>query len=439
MTNKPRQSNTYAVVVIGILFFIFGFVTWLNGTLIPFLKLACELKNDVQAFFVTFAFFMAYFFLALPSARILKITGYKKGMAWGLFIMAIGSLIFIPAAYDRNFGLFLTGLFIQGAGLALLQTASNPYIIIIGPAESAAKRISIMGVCNKTAGMLGPLILSAIVLKNANSLKIKISATTEITAKETLLSELAQRVIAPYSIMALVLAILAILIYKSALPEINTDQAPATSENSENKSGVLQFPHLLLGVVCIFLYKGTEVMAGDGIVLYGESIGMPLDQTKYFTTFTLSGMLIGYLVGIFTIPKIISQQTALRISAILGCILSLCAFFTHGSTAIMFIALLGLANALMWPSIFPLALNGLGRFIRIGSAMLIMGIAGGAVIPLLYGYLKDKAGLPNNLSFLVCILPAYLYIFYYSTWGYKAGKGRKTSNLFVTSVNGKNE
>ena len=164
---QKNSNNKNAIVIIGILFFVFGFVTWLNGTLIPFLKLACQLENDIQAFFVTSAFYMAYFFLALPSSMIISKTGYKNGMAWGLLIMALGSLIFIPAANSRNFGLFLTGLFVQGTGLALLQTASNPYISIIGPIESAAQRISIMGICNKVAGMLSPLILGALVLKNA--------------------------------------------------------------------------------------------------------------------------------------------------------------------------------------------------------------------------------------------------------------------------------
>src|SRR5919106_964864 len=219
-----KQTNTKAIFIIGVLFFIFGFVTWLNGTLIPFLKLACQLKSDIQAFFVTFSFYMAYFFLAIPSSQILKKTGYKKGMALGLFIMAVGSIIFIPAAQSRSFGLFLTGLFIQGTGLALLQTASNPYISIIGPMESAAKRISIMGICNKGAGMISPLILGAVVLKNATQLETQITTTTDIAAKEVLLQELASRVITPYIIITILLLILAFMIYYSSLPEIDTDK-----------------------------------------------------------------------------------------------------------------------------------------------------------------------------------------------------------------------
>lgn len=416
-----RESNRFAIVIIGILFFVFGFVTWLNGTLIPFLKLACELENDIQAFFVTFAFYMAYFFLAIPSSIILKKTGFKNGMALGLLIMALGSLVFIPAANARSFPLFLTGLFIQGTGLALLQTASNPYISIIGPIESAAKRISIMGIANKVAGMLSPLILGALVLKNASEIEVKVNAATDAASRAVLLDELASRVIPPYIIMAIILVLLAFMIKRSSLPEIDTDaEEPGTVARVE-KTSVFQFPHLMLGVLCIFLYVGVEVMAGDAIGTYGKELGLPLDETKYFTSFTLFAMLAGYVVGIITIPRYISQQKALSISALLGIVFATGVFVSEGYTAITFIALLGLANALMWPAIFPLAIRGLGKFTKIGSALLIMGIAGGAIIPLLYTTLKDKNILSNHVAFLVCMLPAYLYILYYSIKGYKAG------------------
>jgi FHS family L-fucose permease-like MFS transporter len=419
---KPINRTTYSVIIIGILFFIFGFVTWLNGTLIPFLKLACQLKTDTQAFFVTFSFYMAYFFLAIPSSFVLKKTGYKNGMALGLFIMAIGSIIFIPAANARSFALFLTGLFVQGMGLALLQTASNPYISILGPIESAARRISIMGICNKTAGMLSPLIVGALVLKNATAIEEKIISATDISQKDMLLNELAKRVINPYIIITIILVIMAIMIKRSSLPEIASEQTGNTYQPSLQKTGVFQYPHLLLGVLCIFLYVGVEVMAGDAIGTYGKHMGMPLDQTKYFTAFTLFAMLAGYIIGIFTIPKIVSQQKALAISAVLGVLFSIGVFVSDGYTSITFIALLGLANALMWPAIFPLAIDGLGKFTKIGSALLIMGIAGGAVIPLLYTNLRDRAHFSNPLSFLICMLPAYLYIFYYAIRGFSAGK-----------------
>ena len=202
--STARNSNyLYQITIIGLLFFIFGFVTWLNSTLIPFLKLSCQL-DTLQALFVTFAFYISYVFLAIPSSRILKKTGFKNGMALGLLLMAVGCLVFIPAAQMRAFPLFLTGLFVQGMGLALLQTASNPYISIIGPIESAAQRISIMGICNKVAGILSPLILSSILLKNATaleekseSLKKMIETVTDAAQKTALESELAERTIFP--------------------------------------------------------------------------------------------------------------------------------------------------------------------------------------------------------------------------------------------------
>ncbi|MBP7174306.1 MAG: sugar MFS transporter [Cloacibacterium sp.] len=419
-----KKNNTYAIVIIGILFFIFGFVTWLNGTLIPFLKIACELKSDTQAFFVTFAFYMAYFFLAIPSSYILKKTGFKKGMALGLVIMALGSLLFIPAANSRSFGLFLTGLFIQGAGLSLLQTASNPYISILGPIESAAKRISIMGICNKIAGMLSPIILGVLVLSNAEGIKSKLDAAKDAVTKNQILDELSSKIIMPYVIMAIILVLLAIMISKSNLPEIEGDEEESTDITKTNKTSVLQFPHLILGVICLFLYVGVEVMAGDAIGTYGQALGLPLDETKYFTTFTLFAMLAGYVLGIIAIPKFISQQRALAISAILGALFSIGVFVSSGYVSITFIALLGLANALMWPAIFPLAIDGLGKFTKIGSAMLIMGIAGGAILPLMYTLLKDNHIFSNHVAFLVCMLPAYIYILYYALQGYSVGKSK---------------
>ncbi len=419
--SKPA-NNYSAIFIIGVLFFVFGFVTWLNGTLIPFLKLACQLETDTQAFFVTFAFYMAYFFLALPSSTILKFTGFKNGMALGLLVMAIGSVIFIPAANARSFPLFLTGLFVQGMGLALLQTASNPYISIIGPIESAAKRISIMGICNKVAGMISPLILGAVVLANASVLEEQILTTSDAAEKGVLLDQLAARIITPYIIIAVVLVLLAVSIRFSPLPEVDVDKEDESDKSTPARHSIFSFPHLWLGVLCIFLYVGAEVMAGDAIGMYGKAMGMSLDETKYFTMFTLFGMLIGYIIGIITIPKIMSQQTGLKFSAISGIIFTICILLTHGYVAITFIALLGLSNALMWPAIFPLAISGLGKFTKTASALLVMGIAGGAVLPLLYGFLKDNNILSNSMSFFIIMLPCYLYILFYAISGHKAGK-----------------
>ncbi len=418
---QPRDARyALSVAIIGALFFIFGFVTWLNGTLIPFLKLACDLHSDAQALLVTFAFYIAYFFLAIPSSWILDKTGFKNGMSLGLAVMAVGALVFIPAASSRSFALFLTGLFVQGIGLALLQTAANPYISVIGPIESAAARISIMGICNKAAGALSPVILGAIVLKGASEIEARIDSAASGAERLALLQELAGRVVAPYAIMAATLFALALLIRFSPLPEIKTGNASPADGPHDARTSVFQFPHLLLGVLCIFVYVGAEVMAGDVIGPYARDLGMSLDQTKSLTSFTLWSMVAGYLIGVCAIPKYLQQETALKLSAITGILFSLAAFLLGGRAAIAFIALLGFANSLMWPAIFPMAIRGLGRFTGIGSALLIMGIAGGAIIPQLYGRLAP--GMGGQAAFFWCTLPCYLFILFYAVKGHRVGR-----------------
>jgi FHS family L-fucose permease-like MFS transporter len=418
---STKKSTLSPIFIIGMLFFIFGFITWLNSVLIPYLKLACEL-NTVEAYLVTTAFYISYFVLAIPSAGILKITGFKKGMSVGLGVIAIGALIFIPAALTRYYGLFLLGLFIQGSGLALLQTASNPYITILGPPESAAKRISIMGICNKVAGALAPIILGAITLKNADGLKERL-ATMAPAAKVAELNELASRVILPYIVIVIVLLILAVVIYYSSLPEIDTDREDeSTAISNSGKTSITQFPHLLLGVLTLFFYVGAEVIAGDTIINYGSTQGIALGTAKFFTTGTLICMLVGYFIGIACIPKYLSQEKAMKISAVLGLILSAVAILTTGYISVAAVALLGLANSLVWPAIWPMALAGLGRFTKIGSSLLIMGIAGGAIVPLAYGALAQVLN-PSH-GYLV-LIPAYLIILYYAVSGHKLGKAKK--------------
>jgi MFS transporter, FHS family, L-fucose permease len=415
---KTNKNYVLSISIIGGLFFIFGFVTWMNGALIPFLKLACDLKTDAEALLVISAFYLAYFFLSIPSSFILNKTGFKKGMSLGLAVIGVGALIFIPAAIQRAFPLFLTGLFVQGMGLALLQTASNPYISVIGPIESAAKRISIMGICNKVAGALSPIVLSAIVLKDASAIETKINSTKDLVLRGDLLQELSQRVIMPYGIMAIVLFLLAIAIFYSPLPEIETEGNE--SEKKAERGSIINYPYLLLGVLCIFLYVGVEVMAGDVIGLYGKAIGISLDETKLFTSYTLRSMVVGYILGILTIPKYIKQQNALALSAIVGILLSVGVLFSSGYTSIVFIALLGFANALMWPAIFPLAIEGLGRFTKLGSALLVMGIVGGAALPQIYGSIVPLLGPPS--AFFWIVAPCYAYILFFAVKGHKVGK-----------------
>ena len=417
---KSNSPIIHPIFIIGALFFVFGFITWLNSVLIPYLKIACEL-NNFESYLVAFAFYISYLVMAIPSGIVLKKTGFKKGMALGLVIIGLGALIFIPAALSRTYVLFLLGLFVQGTGLAILQTASNPYITILGPPESAAKRISIMGICNKLAGAIAPIILGSVVLSNTDTLLSRLQ-TMDLASKAAELDLLASRVIVPYIIIVVVLIILAVILNFSTLPEIDTDHEDGdVAAANTDKVSILQFPHLLLGVLALFLYVGVEVIAGDTIISYGASWGISLSTAKYFTAGTLVSMIVGYIVGIICIPRYFSQQTALKFCAILGVIFSVAAIYTEGFTSVAFIALLGLANSLVWPALWPMALAGLGRFTKIGSSLLIMGIAGGALIPLLYGRLVDISSAQTAYWIMV---PCYLYIGYFAVYGHKVKRSR---------------
>ncbi|MBV6405936.1 MAG: L-fucose-proton symporter [Flavobacteriales bacterium] len=403
------------IIVLGILFFIFGFVTWLNGALIPYLKIACEL-TAAQALLVASAFYISYFVMALPMARVLKATGFKNGMMVGLLVMALGALLFIPAARSRIYAVFLLGLFVIGTGLTLLQTASNPYITIVGPIESAAKRISIMGICNKLAGMAAPVILGAVILHDAATLEGRLAAM-DGPQRTAALDELALRVIEPYAIMAGALVVLALFVRFSPLPA-DVSEEEATHAGGEDRGSVLAYPQLVLGAVALFFYVGAEVIAGDAIGLYGQSQGIPLEETKNFTAWTLGAMLVGYVIGILTIPRLLSQERALTLSAVAGLLLTLGAMATKGYSSVLCIALLGLANALMWPAIWPLAIEGLGRYTKTGSALLIMGIVGGAVLTPLFGAISDMPRLGSGAA-LGLFIPCYLFILWYAVRGHR--------------------
>jgi len=412
---SSNRGGIMPIIILGILFFIFGFVTWLNGSLIPYLKIACEL-TAAQALLVTSAFYISYFVMALPMARVLKATGFKNGMMVGLLVMAAGALLFIPAAMTRTYAVFLLGLFVIGTGLTLLQTASNPYITIVGPIESAAQRISIMGICNKLAGMAAPIILGAVILHDADTLEASLAAMTgpERTAA---LDELALRVINPYAIMAGALVILALFVRFSPLPD-HVSEEEATHASGEDRGSVMAYPQLVLGAIALFFYVGAEVIAGDAIGLYGQSQGIPLSETKNFTSWTLGAMLVGYVIGILTIPKFIKQDRALTLSAAAGIVLAAAAMLTSGYTSVLCIALLGLANALMWPAIWPLAIEGLGTYTKTGSALLIMGIVGGAVLTPMFGALSESPAVGSRMALLI-FMPCYLFIGWYALKGHK--------------------
>ncbi|MFD0991185.1 sugar MFS transporter [Mariniflexile jejuense] len=425
------NKNTIAILIIAGLFFIFGFVTWINGALIPFMKTINEL-TDAQSYLVASASYISFVVMALPASYLLNKIGYKRGMSLGLIIMAMGALVFIPAAEARTYWVFLTGIFIQGIGMTLLQTASNPYITILGPIESGAKRIAIMGIANKTAGALGSLIFGAILLSGIDEVKEQLVSAT-LKEKEVLLDTMANSVFVPYLVMAIVLFILGILIRKAPLPHVEVDELEEVETGETAKTNVFQFPHLWFGILALFVYVGAEVIAGDTIISYGISLGFSSADAKFFTTFTLMAMVATYTLGVFLIPKYIDQRTALITSSFLGIVFSLSILFTQGFTSVLFVAALGIANALVWPAIWPLTLDGLGKFTKTGSALLVMAISGGAIVPPLYGKIVDakkcdliNRGLQNTDAISLAatssywiLIPCYSIVLFFAIKGYK--------------------
>ena len=422
MNNKNVESPSQwlPLAMIAGLFFIFGFVTWLNGSLLPYLEIVLSL-SPFQASFILFSFYIAVTVFALPSSWIIRKLGYKNGMAVGLAVMATAALLFIPAALTHEFALFLVAQFSMGAGQTLVQTAVNPYVVKMGPEESAARRISLMGILNKSAGIVAPIVFTALILGGMSG-----HGSTAYTAKE--IEQLASNLVMPYIYMALVMGVVALLVKLSSLPEL------VSEEEKEEKlpiSGVLQFPNLILGVIALFLYVGVEVIAGDTIGSYGRSIGFA--NFSVLTSITMTCMVVGYILGILLIPRIISQQNMLLVSAVLGVVLSLGIVLGNNESTsissvfaflgvpaipntILCIALLGLANAIVWPAIWPLALSGLGKYTSIGSALLIMAIAGGAVLPVLLGAVSSLVD--RQTAYLV-MTPCYLFILFYAAKGYK--------------------
>ncbi|KAA0993442.1 sugar MFS transporter [Dyadobacter aurulentus] len=420
-----KSQITRSIFVIGSLFFVFGFVTWINAILIPYFKIACELTN-FQSYLVAFAFYISYFVMSVPASFLLKKVGFKNGMLLGFLAMATGAFIFLPAAYTRTYGLFLVGLFTIGTGLAVLQSAANPYITLLGPKERAAQRISIMGICNKGAGIMAPLVFSFFLLRPEDN--DVIAHLSELTAgdRNTFLDQLVRRVMLPYSCLGVVLVALGALVKFSPLPEIDTDHDASQSyRDGAGKTTIWQFPHLILGAVAIFTHVGTHVIAIDTVIGYAGSMGIPLTEARPFPSFTLFATMVGYIAGIILIPRFISQLHMFRLCTLLGTSFSVGILLAranvtllgyHADVSLWLVVLLGLANSLIWAGIWPLALDNLGKFTKLGASILIMGLCGQAVMPLIYGYLAD---LHDHRSAYVILLPCYIYLIFYAFRGYR--------------------
>jgi len=410
--SKKENTLVIPLLIVGVLFFVIGFGVGISGFLTPFLKDALHL-TVTQSYLVTAAIFSAFVVFGTPAGWVIKKVGYKRSIIFSLLIMALGMVLFVPSANMASFPIFLLALFIGGIGNTLLQAAVNPYVTIIGPQESAAMRMCLMGIMNKLAWWMGPVFLGLFLdLKNVHLNQVSF----------------------PFYIVTVILVALSIFIYFAPLPEVKaagedeTDQS-AASTYATGKTSVFQMPHLLLGVLALFFYVGVETLPMASIIgfaksVFGESVANPEGYAKYVPI----GMFVGYVFGVLMIPKIISQTSALRLFTIIGLAASLCVIFLPGEMGIYGLVAIGFANSIMWGAIWPLAIADLGRFTKTGASFLVMGIVGGAVLPLIFGFLIDlfKTGDVSTISDYQhaywIFIPAYLFILYFGTYGYKIRK-----------------
>lgn len=407
------QKNNYLLplALLGLMFFVIGFGVGISGFLTPALRDAFQL-NTAQSYLVTAAIFSAFVIFGRPAGLIIQKIGYRKTMMLAFFVMAIGMLLFVPSAYVVSFPLFLVALFVGGIGNTMLQASVNPYVTIIGPVESAAMRISLMGIMNKLAWWLAPLFLGLF-----------------IDLKQVELSNVSL----PFFIVTGILLILGVATYFMPLPEVKAEGEDVSADDVVNanhqKTSIWQFPHLLLGVVALFIYVGIETLPMVSAIDFAR-VTFP-DASNYdgYVKFVTIGLVAGYLFGVVAIPKLISQMRALILFAVIGVIASLVLIFAPSHLAFYGILLVSFANSLMWPAIWPLAIADLGRFTKTGSSMLVMAIVGGAVIPYIFGVIVDQlkgvaelASVANYQTAYWILVPGYLFILYFAIFGHKIRK-----------------
>lgn len=395
--DRDKKNIIVPLLLVGSMNAILGFALGVNAFFIPFVKQAFHVTT-AMSYLIMLATFSAYLVFGGVAGNILKKAGYKGGMVIALILMAVGFLIIVPSAKTVNFSLFLLALFINGLGQALLTGAYSTYVSIIGSPESAASRISFMGICAKIFYAAASFILA--VFMDLSNVRI-----TDI--------------ITPFYIIAAVMSVMGIIYYFSPLPEVKaigeeTETGEIQNSYSSTKTSVWQFPHLLLGVVAIFFTVGVEYLALGTINDYANILG--LSSPHNYVWFVSFAMIVGYLVGMFFIPRYISQTQALLASTILGIIVSITILILPSTISIYLIPLLGLANALLWPAIWPLAIADLGKFTKSGSALLVTGIVGAGIIPLIFGYFAQHFS--YQMAYAIG-LPAYLFIMYYALWGSK--------------------
>lgn len=419
------QSMAIPFAVVAVLFAMFGFVTFATGGLNGILEETFNLpKGGWQSQLVFFAFFIACLVSANASSWVVNKVGYKRGMSLGIAIIGLGSFLFIPAAIYKSFVFFLGALFITGVGNTMTQTSVNPYITILGPIDSAARRISFMGIMNKFAGGLAPIILASAIAFAPNASQ----------------DEKLAQISSTYWYVTGVFVVFAIILLFVKMPELSNSSSDDSEDKAASKGKLTDYPHLLLGVITLFLYVGIETMVMGQSKVIGEAYGMAVEHTKFYNALGSYGLIIGYICGIFLIPKYISQSKALAVVAGSGIILAIVGMLLPSELTVSFpfvnlvgfesthlvvpvkvliFAAMGFSCSLVWPAVWPLAMDGLGSYIKSAAGWMMLAVVGGAVYPVVWG-IFNEAGLPGAAFILALI--SFGMIFFYGTVGYKARK-----------------
>ncbi|HET6930396.1 MAG TPA: L-fucose:H+ symporter permease [Candidatus Acidoferrum sp.] len=407
-----QKTQTGALIALTSLFFMWGFCTVLNDIVSPHLQSIFNLSYK-QASLVQFAFFFAYFIFSIPAAKLIDATSYKTSIVVGLLAMAVGAFLFIPAATAASFNLFLGALVVLAAGITVLQVAANPYVAVLGPADTASSRLNLTQAFNSLGTTIGPLIGGMLILTTTAKSAAELSLLSP-EALQTYKVEQASSVKTPYLFIGLLLVALAVVIYFLRLPAIPQAQRKGHTPGES----LWKYRHLILGVVGIFVYVGAEVSIGTFLIKYFQlrEIGnLPETQGAKLVAYYWGGAMVGRFIGSAILQKV-KAGTVLGIAAFCACALVLTSLLTTGHVAVASIILVGFFNSIMFPSIFTLGIAELGPSTGAGSGLLIMAIVGGAIIPLLFGALADMPSIGLHHAF---ILPAvcYLYIAYYGLSG----------------------
>ena len=407
-TSKNKVGPVVPLMIVGVVFFMIGFGVGISGFLTPALRSAFNLTTG-QSYLVTAAIFSAFVIFGRPTGWVIKKIGYRRAMMIAFFIMALGMWLFVPSSKAISFPLFLVALFVGGMGNTLLQGAVNPYITIIGPLDTAAVRMSLMGIMNKMAWWMAPLFLGLFIdLSNVE----------------------VNDIIMPFYIVTGIMIILGIFVYFAPLPEVKAEgedeeEASAESSYAAGKTSIWQFPHLLLGVFALFLYVGIETLPMASIIDFARATFGDVPNLQGYSKFVTIGLVAGYIFGVIAIPRFVSQQRALIGFSILGVMSTLLLIYLPAQYAFYALLLASFSNSLMWPAIWPLAMKDLGKFTKVGASFLVMAIVGGAVIPLLFGVIVDavktteQAVVANYQTAYWIMVPCYVFILYFAISGYK--------------------